>query len=216
MLLAMAKRSLIIFSFSLATIGCQFASTSSPQKITTVSIVPTKDKPNFTDEMMVKGALSTPIELPITNELLEQYHWQLVSAVSNTYDNYSRMIRKPLGNFYHPNYPVSVSFRSDPDSQYVSFSSDCNGSGAPYLLLKDRTLKVGSIVSTNMGCSETSNRIESALFNLMGDSSSKLTLSLQPTKATSKTPADFPSYNLLQTMDSGETLVWQNALKDQR
>ena len=62
-----------------------------------------------------------------------------------------------------------------------------------------------------MGCGETGNRIESALFKLMQDSSSHLTLSLQSKKPKSGT--DFPRYNLLQTMATGETLVWQNEIK---
>lgn len=159
-------------------------------------------------------ALSAPTGLPITNEILEQYHWQLVSAVSNRHDEKGQLIRKPLGNFYHPDHPISVSFESWPDNQYASFSSGCNGSRVPYFLLNDNTFNVGTIISTVMGCGETGNRIETALFDLMRDSSSKLTLSLQPTQPTSKTSADFPRYNLLQTMKTGETLVWQNEIKE--
>ena len=206
MLLLPIKCSLIIFSLSLATIGCQSISTLSTQQSNTVSTAATKES--------IKDTLPAFTGLPITSELLEQYYWQLVSAVSNSFDKNGQLIRKPMGNFYHPDYPISVSFGSYPDSQYVYFNSNCNGSGAPYTLLKNNTFKVDSIVSTDMGCSETGNRIESALFDLMNGSSSKLTLSLQPKKQTSTISADFPQYNLLQTMDSGETLVWQNAKKD--
>ncbi|MFZ2842884.1 META domain-containing protein [Psychrobacter sp.] len=156
--------------------------------------------------------LVAPTGLPVTNELLEQYDWQLVSAVSNTSDEKGQLIRKSLGNFYHPDHPISASFESWPDSQYASFSSGCNSSRAPYFLLNDNTFNVGTIISTVMGCGETGNRIETALFKLMQDSSSKLTLSLQTKKLESET--DFPRYNLLQTMVSGETLVWQNEIKD--
>ena len=161
-------------------------------------------------------ALATPAGLPITNELLEQYHWTLVSAVSNTYDAKGELTRKPLGNFYHPDHPISASFESWPNNQYASFSSGCNGARAPYFLLNDNTFKVGTIISTVMGCGETGNRIESALFDLMRDSSSQLTLSLQPSQPTSPTAdnqTDMPRYNLLQTMATGETLVWQNEVK---
>ena len=157
--------------------------------------------------------LVAPTGLPINNESLEQYDWQLVSAVSNTSDEKGQFIRKSLGNFYHPDHPISVSFESWPDSQYASFSSGCNGSRAPYFLLNDNTFKVGTIISTVMGCGETGNRIETALFKLMQDSSSKLTLSLQPSEtisSSSKNQTDFSKYNLLQTMETGETLVWQN------
>ena len=155
--------------------------------------------------------LVAPTGLPVTNELLEQYDWQLVSAVSNTSDEKGQLIRKSLGNFYHPDHPISAIFESWPDSQYVSFSSGCNGSRAPYFLLNHNTFKVGTIISTVMGCGETGNRIETALFDLMRNSSSKLTLSLQPKKL----EAGFPRYNLLQTVASGETLVWQNEIKDE-
>lgn len=150
--------------------------------------------------------LVAPTGLPITNKLLEHYDWQLVSAVSNIHDEKGQLIRKPLGNFYHPDHPISASFESWPDSQYASFSLGCNGSRAPYFLLNDNSFKVGIIISTVMGCGETGNRIETALFKLMQDSSSKLTLSLQLKKSES----DFPRYNLLQTTETGETLVWQN------
>ena len=158
-------------------------------------------------------ALATPAGLPITNELLEQYHWTLVSAVSNTYDAKGELTRKPLGNFYHPDHPISASFESWPNNQYASFSSGCNGARAPYFLLNDNTFKVGTIISTVMGCGETGNRIESALFDLMRDSNSQLTLSLQPSQPTADNQTDMPRYNLLQTMATGETLVWQNEVK---
>lgn len=161
--------------------------------------------------------LDTATGLSITNELLERYDWQLISAVSNTGDEKGQLIRKSLGNFYHPDHPISASFESWPDNQYASFSSGCNGSRAPYFLLNDNTFNVGTIISTVMSCGETGNRIENALFKLMQDSSSKLTLSFQPSEqisTSSKTQSDFLRYNLLQTFDSGETLVWQNAKKE--
>lgn len=160
--------------------------------------------------------LAAPAGLPITNELLERYDWQLVSAVSNTYDEKGGLTRKSLGNFYHPDHPISASFESWPNSQYASFSSGCNGSRVPYFLLNDNSFKVGTIISTVMGCGETGNRIETALFKLMQDSSSKLTLSLRPSQPISPTvdnQTDMPRYNLLQTMETGETLVWQNEAK---
>ena len=212
------KRLLIFTSLSVAVAlaSCQSTSVLDSKQTTTLSMISTKDKPIRTDKSIVK---ESPIlaALSITNELLAQYDWQLVSAVSNTFDANGQIItRKPIGNFYHPNYPISVSFGSNLDNQYVYFSSSCNGSGAPYTLSKDNTLSVDSIVSTDMGCGETGNRIETALFGLMGNSSSKLTLSLQPLPLTSESQVDFPRYNLLQTTETGETLVWQNEKKQLR
>ena len=149
--------------------------------------------------------LVAPTGLPINNELLEQYDWQLVSAVSNTYDNKGQLIRKYLGNFYHPDHPISASFESWSDNQYASFNSGCNGSRAPYFLLTDSTLKVGIIISTVMGCGETGNRIKTALFKLMQDSSSKLTLSFQSPEqisTSSKNQTNFPRYNLTPAVKS--------------
>ena len=154
--------------------------------------------------------------LPITHDLLALYQWRLVSAISNTYDDNGQLIKAPIGNFYHPDYPISVSFGNSLDSHTVHFSSECNGSGASYTLLKNNTFKVDSIVSTDMGCGETGNRIENALFGLMNDSSSKLILTLQPADSFKMPNSEnhYPRYNLLQTMTSGETLVWQNEKKD--
>ena len=67
-----------------------------------------------------------------------------------------------------------------------------------------------------MNCGKTGDRIETNLFDLMRNSNSQLTLSLQlsqsiPSIADNQT--DMPRYNLLQTMATGETLVWQNEAK---
>jgi len=215
MLLIMMKRSLVL-SLPLATVGCQFITTSSPQQTTTLPS--TQDNSKLTNETAVKQALLTRTELPITTVLLERYRWQLVSAVSNNLDDNGQLIKAPIGNFYHPDYPISVSFGSSRDSQTVHFSANCNGSGATYTLLEDNTFSIDSIVSTDMGCTQTGNRIENALFALMQDSSSKLTLRLQSSDK-SKNLTDqnrYPHYNLLQTMESGETLIWQNQEKESR
>ena len=154
-----------------------------------------------------------PTGLPIDKALLERYDWKLKSAVHNTFDDKGQVVsRQPISDFYFPNHPILLEFRNSIDSPYVAFNSGCNGSSAPYFLLRDNTLKVSNILSSAMNCGETGNRIETALFDLMRNSSSKLTLSLQLRKP--KLEADFPRYNLLQTMESGETLVWQNEIKD--
>ena len=188
-------------------IGCQTL-TDAPA----ISASPNAQENKLIFESIIK-AIEPAANLPITNELLEQFQWRLVSAVSNTYNDDGQLIRKPIGNFYHPDYPISTRFESWHDNQYVFFSSYCNNSRMPYFLLNDNTFKVSTIISTMMGCGETGNRIETALFGLMQNSSSQLTLSMQPSQPVSISSAsqtDMPRYNLLQTMDTGETLVWQN------
>ena len=158
-----------------------------------------------------------PIGLPIDKALLERYDWRLVSAVRNTINNKGQVIsRQSIGDFYRPEFPVSVKFRGYDDSQYASFSSSCNGVGGPYILMKDHTLLVGSGPQTLMGCGDTGNRIEGELAKLISNSKSTLSLSLQPSQPISSTAdnqTDMPRYNLLQTMATGETLVWQNEVK---
>ena len=158
-----------------------------------------------------------PTGLPINKTLLERYKWRLISAVHNTFnDKRQIMSRQTINNFYHPEHFISLEFRRSPDSSYIAFNSNCNGSSASYFLLNDNTLKVDNILSTAMNCGKTGNRIESALFDLMRDSSSQLILSLQPSQPISPTAdnqTDMPRYNLLQTMATGETLVWQNEVK---
>ncbi|WP_198329376.1 hypothetical protein [Psychrobacter cibarius] len=158
-----------------------------------------------------------PTGLPIDKALLEHYDWRLVSAVRNTINDKGQVIsRESIGHFYHPEFPVSLKFRGYDDSQYAFFSSSCNGIGGPYILMKDYTLLVGSGPQTLMGCGVTGNRIEGELAKLISNSQSTLSLSLQPSQSISPTAddqTDMPRYNLLQTMETGETLVWQNEVK---
>lgn len=162
-------------------------------------------------------AFKKPTGLPIDKALLERYDWQLKSAVRNISDDNGKIIsRQPIGDFYHPAFPVSLQFIGYGDSQYAFFSSSCNGVGGPYILMKDHTLLVGSGPQTLMGCGVTGNRIENELSKLVSNSKSTLSLSLLPSsssEAQSTNQTYFPRYNLLQTFDSGETLVWQNTIK---
>ncbi len=158
-----------------------------------------------------------PTGLPIDKALLERYDWRLVSAVRNTINDKGQVIsRESIGHFYHPEFPVSLKFRGYDDSQYAFFSSSCNGIGGPYILTKDYTLLVGSGPQTLMGCGVTGNRIEGELAKLIRNSKSTLSLSFRPSQSISPTAddqTDMPRYNLLQTMETGETLVWQNEVK---
>ncbi|PWK15327.1 hypothetical protein C8D84_101278 [Psychrobacter immobilis] len=158
-----------------------------------------------------------PTGIPIDKALLEHYDWRLVSAVHNTFNDKGQVIsRESIGHFYHPEFPVSLKFRGYDDSQYAFFSSSCNDIGGPYILMKDYTLLVGSGPQTLMGCGVTGNRIEGELAKLISNSQSTLSLSLQPSQSISPTAddqTDMPRYNLLQTMETAETLVWQNEVK---
>ncbi|MBA2057077.1 META domain-containing protein [Psychrobacter cryohalolentis] len=162
-------------------------------------------------------AFKKPTGLPIDKALLERYDWELKSAVRNTFDDKGKVIsRQSISHFYHPEFSVSLRFRGYDDSQYASFNSNCNGVGGPYILMTDHTLLVGSGMQTVMGCGVTGNRIENELSKLVSNSKSTLSLSLQPSslsEAQSNSQANFPHYNLLQTMETGETLIWKNEVK---
>ena len=68
---------------------------------------------------------------------------------------------------------------------------------------------IGISPSTLMGCGDLLNGIEDYLDRITHNSSSQLTLSLQQNFLDSQ-----PHYKLVQTMDTGETLVWQNEKED--
>lgn len=210
---------LFAVSFSVLLAGCHPTSMLSPQQTAAINTTSIQNNAKITDETTIKNALPTHTDLSITNELLERYNWRLVSAVHNTFDDNKQLTRAPIGDFYHPDYPVSLEFRNSPDGPYVAFNANCNGSSAPYFLLTDNTFKVSNILSSAINCGKTGDRIETALFDLMRNSSSKLILSLQPSEQISpslKISTDTPRYNLLQTFDSGETLVRQNKEKPSR
>lgn len=149
--------------------------------------------------------------LPITNELLERYQWNLVNATDN--------ISKPISELNHPNIPITARFDVDSYSgddfqqgaynQGVGFFTGCNGVGGSYVLSTNQTLLIGASPSTLMGCGDLLNGIEDYLDRIMPNSSSQLTLSLQQKFLDSQ-----PHYELVQTMDTGETLVWQNEKED--
>ncbi|MFT5119923.1 MAG: hypothetical protein ACI9ST_000587 [Psychrobacter glaciei] len=213
MFLLNKARPLILTSLFAAfgVVGCQSTATTSTLQT---------DKNEDINHLISAGSakpLASPTGLPINSELLERFDWQLVSAVRNTFNDKGQIVsRQPISDFYFPNHPISLEFRTSPDSPYIAFNSGCNGSSAPYFLLRDNTLKVSNILSSAMNCGKTGDRIETNLFDLMRNSNSQLTLSLQlsqsiPSIADNQT--DMPRYNLLQTMATGETLVWQNEAK---
>lgn len=168
------------------------------------------------DQLIFTGTAKTPpatTGLSLNPELLERYDWQLVSAVSNHYDEHGTLInREPISDFYHPKHPISFGFDGYTPDSLMTFDKNCNSIFARYFLMDNNILVLGRITQTAMSCGKTSNRIETRLFNMMSNSSSMLTLSYQPQTQNNKvnTAENYPRYNLLQTMDSGETLVWQN------
>ncbi|WP_201535535.1 META domain-containing protein [Psychrobacter ciconiae] len=195
------------FDFNLEAIAPQASVKHQPNTVKQLAL-----KIKNGNTLIFKGtpkAFATPEGLTINNELLERYHWRLINAVSYDFDNQGKPVSKKLiGDFYHPDFPISLDFFSNADYQTISFSANCNGTGAPYILTQDYQLRIGLATQTMKSCGSTGDRIESHLYKLLSQSSSQLKLTLQPQSSTAK--ADFPRYLLTQKMESGETLVWES------
>ena len=147
--------------------------------------------------------------LPIDKALLERYDWKLKSAVRNTFDDKGKIIsRQSIGNFYHPEFPVSLRFRGYEDSQYAFFSSTCNGIGGPYILTPDNMLLIGSGPQSMMGCGPKREAAEDKIRELEQLSKSQLTL--QQLSNTNVDDPILPYYLLTQKLDTGEILIWKN------
>lgn len=152
--------------------------------------------------------------IPITNELLEHYQWRLISATHST--------NNPISELNHSGIPITAKFEIDFYSgddfqqsaynQSVRFFTGCNGVGGSYALSSNQTLLIGISPATLMGCGDLLNGIENYLDRIMHNSSSRLNLSLQNQSVENE--QSFPRYNLLQTMDTGETLIWKSEPKD--
>lgn len=168
------------------------------------------------DQFVFTGAAKTlpkTTGLPLSPELLARFDWHLVSAIRQQYDAQGNLINKePISDFYHPKHPISFAFDGDAPNPLMTFDKNCNYIFARYFLMENNMLVLGRITQTVMSCGATSDRIEIRLFMMMSNSSSMLTLSHQPPTqdSSTNTASDYPRYNLLQTMATGETLVWQN------
>lgn len=157
--------------------------------------------------------------IPLTNALLEQYQWNLISSTDKT--------GKVLEEFTQADMPITATYQLDtydqsenePEQDYqqgaygqsVSVSVGCNGVSGPYAISTNQTLLTGSFPSTMVSCGDAMEKIETHIRRLMLYSDSQLTLTTLDKKGIS-TPSDKPkfSYILTQKSASGETLVWQS------
>ena len=146
--------------------------------------------------------------LLITNEILERYRWRLVKAVD---DN-----DQPIERFSQVDVPIISRFETDEYSRFAGFSVGCNGASGPYALTTNNTLFIGGSPSTMMGCNERIDEIESDFRRLITHSQSQLVLTEKKSSINSNDTNEKSRYNLLQTMETGETLVWQNEEKQLR
>ena len=147
--------------------------------------------------------------LPITNEILERYQWQIISATDKQND--------PISNFNDPDVPIIARFYTDSHRRTAGFSVGCNGVSGTYALAVNQTLLIGSSPQTMIGCGDLLNKIESSLSRTMLNSISQLTLNIQENTATSENSTQaMLKYLLTQQLDTGETFIWQNEKKEHR
>ena len=196
---------LIITSPSTQTKSFSFLNKLTPKKPTPYELVL-----NVQDKQLVfEGTLKTlqPVTgLAITYEFLKEYQWRLVSAVDSN--------QKTIIELSRPDFPVTAYFAYPMynDEHHIGFSSDCNGVGGSYILTPDNKLLIGSSPQTMMGCSPKREAAEDKIRELEQLSKSQLTLQRLPN--TNLDSSSLPYYLLTQKLDTGETLIWKNEVKE--
>jgi heat shock protein HslJ len=159
--------------------------------------------------------------IPLTNELLERYRWQLVQvtdkagAVLSEFTPTEKpiMLSYSLNNYSGDESDKQNGFQSGIYGQSFGVSVGCNGVGGPYALSVNQSLLTGGFPSTMMSCGDAVDDIELQLRRMMTYSTSRLILTNVDNKVKTTTEHSETSYLLTQTLDSGETLVWQNEAK---
>ncbi|WP_367106416.1 hypothetical protein [uncultured Psychrobacter sp.] len=144
--------------------------------------------------------------LPITNELLEYYNWRLMSVA----DKEDQIIER----FNQPDVPIISRFTTDEYRRFARYSVSCNGAGGPYALTDNYKLLIGGAPSTMISCGERMDKIESDFRRLISYSQSQLVLTKTTSNTNNADTNDKSHYQLVQKMDSGETLVWESEEKN--
>ena len=156
--------------------------------------------------------------IPLTNELLERYQWQLIHLADKTGTILSEFTQteKPITLFYrldsYEKHDFEEQYEFQPGVYGQSFvvSVGCNGVGGPYALSVNQTLIAGSFPSTMVSCGKAIDDIESQMARMMLYSTSQLTLMHADNAPTATTDESKPNYLLTQKLVSGETLIWKN------
>jgi len=147
--------------------------------------------------------------IPLTNDILEDYHWQLIQVTD--------AVGVTLSEFIQTEHLITMSFNlddyegddNDQKNGWVSgiygqsfgISTGCNGIGGPYALSTNQTLLMDGFPSTMISCGDAIDDMESRMRRMVGRS--QLTLTYADSAAA-------PNYVLTQQVRTGETLVWQN------
>ena len=159
--------------------------------------------------------------IPLTNELLERYRWQLVQvkdkagAVLSEFTPTEKpiMLSYSLNNYSGDESDEQNGFESGIYGQSFGISIGCNGISGSYALSINQSLLTGSFPSTMMSCGDALDDVESRLRRMMTHSKSRLILAHADNKAKTTTEQSESNYLLTQTLDSGETLIWKSKAK---
>lgn len=180
------KTGLILLTGSLTLTGCQSMSQLFGKEDTTSTSNTTQISSN------------TQQQQALNKSNLEDYKWQLVQATDK--------LDQPITQLNNLSEKVTLTFRHDNGSDYISFSGDCNKMGGAYKLSKN-TMTVSHIQSTLMLCqgSDTVDRILASA--MQGDS--QLTYKSNLAKSTNGHTISVPT--LKQKTALGQTLLWRGS-----
>lgn len=146
--------------------------------------------------------------ITLTHELLERYQWQLVRATDNN--------QNKIDTFYQPDIPIKVSFSTDQYRQHFGMSIGRHGISGTYALAPNQTLLTASDLSPAISFGKRLDTIR-LKFARIALKPSQLILNQQLDIAvTSDVNRVNPRYLLTQKVETGETLVWQNAKRELR
>ncbi|WP_169392976.1 MULTISPECIES: hypothetical protein [Psychrobacter] len=142
--------------------------------------------------------------IPITHELLQRYNWRLIRATDAN--------QNLIDDFHQPDIPITASFFTDEYRQQFGVSVGQHGSGGSYVLSVNQTLLTQTDPSIAISFGERLDNIWRK-FVVVALKPSQLILTEQqaPSQNSNQTS---PRYLLTQRVESGETLVWENEVKN--
>ncbi|WP_413190023.1 META domain-containing protein [Psychrobacter sp. AT9] len=90
--------------------------------------------------------LPAPVSQPITADILQAHHWQLVDAKRSNGDKVTQL-------FFNPAKPLTLNFMNDNGRDYVAFMNTCNSMSAGYSVVNGN-VEIKNGISTMMACPE--------------------------------------------------------------
>lgn len=142
--------------------------------------------------------------IPITHELLQRYNWRLIRATDAN--------QNLIDDFHQPDIPITASFANDERGQRFGMSVGQHGSGGSYVLSVNQTLLTQTDPSIAISFGKKQDDIWLKFVGVaLKPSQLMLTEQSAPSQNSNQTS---PRYLLTQKVETGETLVWENEVKN--